>query len=127
MFAKAMKSSVIMSVILLFVSIDCNSSDDIKEMCNIFKPNGNFNGVKVYKTHGNKLQMYGKGKEWQFVATNKRIVLLSETLTPIKPKLKTNVIWNPSDSQYVSLRLDFIEKHKEYWLPSGECRVECFV
>ena len=119
MFAKAMKSSAILSVILLFVTIDCFSRDDQKaKMCDIFKPNGTFKGIKVYRTLKGKLHMYGKGNEWEFFATNKSIVLLPETIKTIVPTFKS-LQWKPDYSKGVSLRLDIMRN--DVW------DFECFV
>ena len=102
-----MKSSAILSVILIFVSIDCNSID-YKPMCYILKPNGIFKGIKAYKSMENTLQMYGKGKEWQFVATNEMIYLLPETLTMIMPrKIQDLGQWKQNYSDLVTLRIDY--------------------
>ena len=81
MFRKAMDSSVIVSALLLFVTIDCISIPNHKEMCDILKPNEIFDGINVYKTNNNEFKMYAKGKEWLFLVTNIRIVLLPDTLS----------------------------------------------
>ena len=81
MFRKAMDSSVIVSLLLLFVTIDCISIPNHKEMCDILKPNGIFDGINVYKSNKNEFKMYAKGKEWLFLVTTIRIALLPDTLS----------------------------------------------
>ena len=73
-----MKSSAILSVILIFVSIDCNSIDYKTNVWYIETERHFQRQSKPTKSMENTLQMYGKGKEWQFVATNEMIYLLPE-------------------------------------------------
>ena len=119
--SKAMKSSAILSVLLLFLSMDMISSNKHKEMCDIFKPGDVFRGIRAYKQalmQTNK--MYAKGMEWEFVVTNKSIKLLYDTLASIQPN-KTLLGWDQNDNQLVVHR-----KSIHYTWGWEELR-ECFV
>ena len=101
-----MKTSVILVMLLIFVSIDYISSDELKykQLCDVFKPKGIFSGVKAYKNVPSSkyslyydfeytTRMYANGMEWVFLVRNGRIIFLEETLTSIQPEFNDSVIF----------------------------------
>ena len=99
-----MNTSVILVIILVFVSIDGISSDKLTKMCRIFKTKGVFNGIKAYRRIPPKgvpnleynflytTRMFAKGMEWEFVVQKKRIILLEETLIHIHREYNDSII-----------------------------------
>ena len=73
-----MYKSLVNTVILIILCFSYIRSDALRQLCNTFKPNGVFEGIKVYnkyietdfKNNSQKVFkhfVYKNGKEWQFI------------------------------------------------------------
>ncbi len=67
---------------ILFILFSLNlikSQQNLRELCLLFKPNGAFNGIQIYREKYN-LKLYKSGKEWDIKATDDSIEFMSDTL-----------------------------------------------